>query len=143
MITLEILSHDIDLKTTASVGGQTETSRYRAKTMSEPQPHLLILSTCPDSDTASALGETLVGEGLAACVSLVPGLTSIYRWEGAVQRDSEVLLLIKTSGGRFDALSRRLRELHPYDVPEIIAVPIVAGLPDYLTWVTACTPSND
>lgn len=99
----------------------------------------LVLSTCPDSDIAAAIGERLVAEQLAACVSIVPGLTSIYRWEGEIQRDAEVLLLIKTTAERFDPLTTTLRQLHPYDVPEIIALPICDGLPDYLSWLTKCT----
>lgn len=101
--------------------------------------HRLVLCTCPDQDTALAIGGRLVEERLAACVSLVPGLTSIYRWQGAIQRDPEVLLLIKTTSVRFDVLSETLSRLHPYDVPEIIALPITAGSPDYLSWVTTCT----
>ena len=104
--------------------------------------HRLVLCTCPDQETALTIGERLVEERLAACVSLVPGLSSIYRWQGAIQRDPEVLLLIKTTLARFDALSDSLRRLHPYDVPEIIALPITAGSRDYLSWVTTCTQSD-
>lgn len=99
----------------------------------------LVLSTCPDQDTALALATRLVEQGLAACVNVVPGLTSIYRWEGALHRDPEVLLLIKTAAGRLDALVKGLRRLHPYELPEIIALPITAGLPEYLNWVSQCT----
>jgi periplasmic divalent cation tolerance protein len=111
--------------------------------MSQHPTHLIVCCTCPDAETASRLAGRLVEEGLAACVNLIPGLTSIYSWQGDVQRDPEVLMLIKTRGERFDALADRLRELHPYDLPEIIATPIVAGLPDYLNWVTACTHEKD
>jgi periplasmic divalent cation tolerance protein len=99
----------------------------------------LVLSTCPDTETARSIGERLVAERLAACVSLIPGLTSIYRWEGKVHQDPEVLLLIKTSAARLDALMDVLQQLHPYEVPEIIALPVVAGLPDYLSWIASCT----
>jgi periplasmic divalent cation tolerance protein len=105
--------------------------------------HRLVLCTCPDLETGAAIGERLVAERLAACVSLVPGLTSIYRWQGEIQRDSEVLLLIKTGAARFDAMAETLRRLHPYEVPEIIALPIAAGSPDYLAWITQCIRSND
>ncbi len=101
--------------------------------------HSLVLCTCPDQDTAIGIGERLVEERLAACVNLLPGVTSVYRWQGKLQRDNENLLLIKTTGDRFEALSTRLRQLHPYDLPEIIAVPITDGLPDYLSWVSECT----
>ena len=99
----------------------------------------LVFCTCPDQETAARSAERLVGERLAACVNLLPGIASIYRWEGEVQRETEVLLLIKTVAGRLPALTETLRGLHPYQVPEIIALPIAAGLPDYLNWVTSCT----
>ncbi|MBK1718070.1 divalent-cation tolerance protein CutA [Thiocystis violacea] len=108
-----------------------------------PASHRLMLCTCPDRETALGLAESLVGERLAACVSLVPGLTSVYRWEGAIQQESEVLLLIKTHEARTQALVERLRQLHPYGVPEIIAVPITEGLADYLSWVTTCVNDQD
>ncbi len=76
---------------------------------------------------------------LAACVNLLPGIRSIYAWQGEIQRDAEVMLLIKTSTARFVALTQRLPELHPYDLPEIIAIPVSHGLPPYLEWVLACT----
>lgn len=75
-------------------------------------------------------------ERYAACVNLVPGLTSIYQWQGAVQEEPECLLVIKTTAARFEALAERLRSLHPYAVPEIIALPITAGHPAYLNWIT-------
>ena len=81
----------------------------------------------------------LVDERLAACVNLLPGLTSIYRWQGAVRRQPECLLLIKTTAARFQALNARIRSLHPYTVPEIIALPIRDGDPDYLHWLNENT----
>lgn len=96
---------------------------------------LLCYCTCPDTNAAALLAETLVGEGLAACVNRLPGVSSTYRWEGRVVTDSEVLLLIKTTQGRFDALRRRLLELHPYSLPELLAVPVTAGHEAYLAWV--------
>ena len=103
----------------------------------------LIFCTCPDERTAGRMAEALVDERLAACANLLPGITSIYRWEGQIQRDPEVLLLIKTTTERVAALTERLRALHPYEIPEIIAVPVTEGLPDYLSWVTTCTDKND
>ena len=103
----------------------------------------LVLCTCPDQGSATGIAERLVGDRLASCVNLGPGLTSIYRWQGEVQRDAEVLLLIKTVAARLPALTETLRGLHPYEVPEIIALPIVGGLPDYLNWVSTCTQSDD
>lgn len=110
--------------------------------MSLPTDCRLVLSTCPDRDTALALGTRLVEQRLAACVNVIPGLSSIYRWEGAIQQDPEVLLLIKTTADRLDSLVATVRRLHPYDLPEIIALPITAGLPDYLNWVSQCTQNS-
>jgi periplasmic divalent cation tolerance protein len=99
----------------------------------------LVFCTCPDQESATHIAERLVGERLAACVNLLPGLTSIYRWQGTIEHEAEVLLLIKTVAGRLPVLTAALRGLHPYTLPEIIAVPITEGLPDYLTWMTTCT----
>ncbi|HET7268025.1 MAG TPA: divalent-cation tolerance protein CutA [Oleiagrimonas sp.] len=96
---------------------------------------LLALCTCPDDDSAARLARTLVGEHLAACVSRVPGLTSVYAWQGQIEEDTEVLLLIKTTAERFAALRERLLALHPYAVPELIALDIRDGLPAYLEWL--------
>ena len=96
---------------------------------------LLCYCSCPDAVSAQALAEALVGEHLAACVNRVPGIRSTYRWQGAVTSDDEELLLIKTTAGRFDALKARLLELHPYELPELIAVPVAHGHPAYLDWV--------
>jgi periplasmic divalent cation tolerance protein len=100
---------------------------------------LIALCTCPETAVAEHIAEALVGEGLAACVNALPGLTSVYRWHGKVQRDSEVLLVIKTTQDRLHELTERVRRLHPYELPEIIAVPVCGGLPDYLQWVIQCT----
>jgi periplasmic divalent cation tolerance protein len=101
--------------------------------------HRLMFCTCPDEATAQGIAETLVQERLAACANLLPGITSIYRWDGRIQRDPEVLVLIKTTVEHVERLTARLRALHPYEIPEIIAVPITEGLPDYLSWLTTCT----
>jgi periplasmic divalent cation tolerance protein len=82
------------------------------------------------------MATTLVEERLAACVNLVPGLTSIYRWQNRLRREPECLLLIKTSAARFESLRTRLRALHPYDTPEIVALPITHGDSEYLQWLT-------
>lgn len=102
-------------------------------------PCQLVLCTCPDADTAGRIATVLVEERLAACANLVPGIVSVYRWQGAVQRDAEVLMLLKTRADVFDTLAARLRELHPYEVPEIIAVGIEAGSPAYIGWLLAET----
>lgn len=102
-------------------------------------PCQLVLCTCPDADTAGRIATVLVEERLAACANLVPGIVSVYRWQGAMQRDAEVLMLLKTRADAFEALAARLRELHPYAVPEIIAVGIEAGSPAYIGWLLAET----
>jgi len=94
----------------------------------------VLLSTCGNADDAEKLAATLVDEGLAACVNIVPGLRSIYHWQGKVQNDAEVLLIIKT-GKELEPLMTRLSALHPYELPEIIAVPITDGSQDYLKWL--------
>lgn len=96
---------------------------------------LLCLTTCPDADTAGRIAEALVAARLAACVQVLPGVASVYRWQGAIERADEVLLLAKTSRERFEALSARIVALHPYEVPEIVAFDIAAGLPAYLDWI--------
>lgn len=98
---------------------------------------LLVHCACPDTDVADRLARALVDERLAACVSRVPGAVSTYRWQGQVEMAAEVLLLIKTTPERFAALHTRLVELHPYDVPEVIACEIVAGHAPYLDWLRA------
>ncbi len=96
---------------------------------------LVVFCTCPDLATAESIAETLVNEQLAACVNLLPALTSIYRWQGQVQRDTECLLLIKTHSMVYPQLEARILALHPYQVPEIIALPIQAGSATYLDWI--------
>jgi periplasmic divalent cation tolerance protein len=97
------------------------------------------LCTCPDRASAEAIAQTLVEERLAACVNLLPGVVSIYRWEDRIERAEEIQMLIKTTAARLPALSERLRALHPCDVPELIALEAVGGLPEYLNWVAAET----
>ena len=98
-------------------------------------PHVLILTTLPAGADAAAFATALVDAQLAACVNLLPVMESVYRWEGRVQRDSERQLIIKTSRERVATLWQRVRELHPYDVPEFIVLPIVDGNDAYLRWI--------
>ncbi len=98
---------------------------------------LLCYCTCPDAATSQAIAEALVGEALAACVNRLPGPVSTYRWQGKVVTESEELLLIKTTSGRFGAMRARLLALHPYEVPELIAMPVERSYPAYLDWVRA------
>lgn len=95
----------------------------------------VLLCTCPDADVAEQIARALVGERLAACVNLVPGLRSFYRWQGEVAEDGEVLLIIKTPGDRFQAVEALVHTLHPYELPELIAVPITTGSMAYLAWL--------
>lgn len=104
---------------------------------------LVCLCTCPDVDSARTLSRSLVEARLAACVQLLPGIESIYRWDGRVDTASEVLLVIKTTQPCFDRLQARLVALHPYEVPELVALPAVAGLPAYLHWVADSTCADD
>ena len=98
--------------------------------------YLLVLTTLPLDADAAAFATTLVEERLAACVNIHTELQSVYRWKGAIERDSERLLLIKTTAACWEALRERVKQLHPYQVPELIAVPIVAGSPAYLNWLS-------
>jgi periplasmic divalent cation tolerance protein len=108
-----------------------------------PDAVLVCLCACPDLATARMLGRTLVDERLAACVQVLPGVESIYRWDGAVETAAETLLILKTTRTRLDALQARLVALHPYEVPELVALPAVAGLPAYLHWVAESTRVDD
>ncbi|MFN7569854.1 MAG: divalent-cation tolerance protein CutA [Betaproteobacteria bacterium] len=96
---------------------------------------LLVLTNCPDADCAGRIARALVDEGLAACVNRWPPVESVYRWQGAVETATEVPLLIKTSAARYAEVEATIRRLHPYEVPEIVAVPAVAGFAPYLRWV--------
>jgi periplasmic divalent cation tolerance protein len=102
-------------------------------------PAVVILSTAGSQEEAERIAQALVGERLAACVNLIAPLTSIYRWQGAVERASEVLLVIKTRRASAARLIARLGELHSYEVPEAIVLPITAGSRPYLDWLTAET----
>jgi periplasmic divalent cation tolerance protein len=90
---------------------------------------------CPDARVAQAIADALVAERLAACVQVLDGMTSTYAWQGRVHRDAEVLLLAKTTAGRFDALAVRVDELHPYETPEILGLDVAHALERYAAWV--------
>lgn len=98
-----------------------------------------MLSTCPDRACADSIARTLVEEGLAACVNIVDGMSSIYRWQGKLETAQESMLLIKTTRETGKLLEKRLVSLHPYELPEIISVPIQAGFTPYLDWITKNT----
>jgi periplasmic divalent cation tolerance protein len=97
----------------------------------------VVFVTAPDGDTAARIARALVEEGLIACANLVAGVRSIYRWEGRVADEAEVLLVLKTSASRCDAVAARVKALHPYELPEVVALPVVGGSEAYLDWVLA------
>lgn len=97
------------------------------------------LCTCPDAASARRIADALVEARLAACVNVLPGITSVYRWQGKVEQADEVLLVAKTVRARLDALTRQVQALHPYELPEVVAVEISGGLPAYLDWIAAAT----
>jgi periplasmic divalent cation tolerance protein len=102
-------------------------------------PAILVLCSCPDESVALDIARELVTQGLAACVNRLSPITSIYQWAGRICEESEQLLLIKTTATRYEALEMRLKALHPYEIPEIIAIPVVAGSPQYLDWLATAT----
>jgi len=103
--------------------------------------HLLVLCTCPGDTVAAEISTALIEQELAACVNRVPGVKSWYRWKGHLEKDEEVLLLVKTTAARYPEVEAMVRRLHPYDVPEVIALPIVAGSEAYLRWISQATTS--
>lgn len=100
---------------------------------------VVVLVTAPNIGAASGMARALVDERLAACVGILPSITSVFRWEGATKTATENQLVIKTTAARVDDLVARVKALHPYDVPEILALPVASGLPAYLQWVVAET----
>lgn len=109
--------------------------------MNPPQSadHLLVITTVDDEKLAGLLAGELVEQRLAACVHILPVGTSVYLWQGRIEQSREYTLLIKTAAQCYTALQEWLVGHHPYDTPEIIALPIMAGLPDYLDWIRQCT----
>ena len=103
---------------------------------------LLVLTNVPDLECAQLIARTLVEARLAACVNLLPAVQSIYRWQGQIEETTEITLLIKTTSQQVDSLQKTIVKLHPYDVPEIIATPIVAGYAPYLQWIATETAKD-
>jgi periplasmic divalent cation tolerance protein len=100
---------------------------------------IVVFMTAASGEEATRLADMLVGAHLAACVQILPEIESVYRWQGKIERSSEVLLLAKTTRGKFDELEREVRALHSYDTPEIVAVPVMAGSAPYLEWLIQAT----
>ncbi len=111
-----------------------------------PADYCLVLCTCPDLLTAHNLAESLLSDRRAACVNILPGVSSMYLWQGKIESASEVLLLIKTRTDMYSELEAFIAKVHPYDVPEIVALPFVAGSPPYLSWISSSlepTPNHE
>lgn len=104
--------------------------------MNAPNECLLAFSTFPDLETARRVARQIVDEHLAACANILSSVESIYHWRGQVEESSETMVIFKLSSSGFAAFETKLQALHPYDIPEIIAAPVAAGLPAYLDWVT-------
>lgn len=104
---------------------------------------LLVLTNVPNLECAQLIARTLVDARLAACVNLLPAVQSIYRWQGQIEEATEITLLIKTTSQQVDSLQTAIVKLHPYDVPEIIATPIVAGYAPYLQWIATETAKDN
>lgn len=100
---------------------------------------LLVLTNCPDEETANSIALAVIEAQLAACVNILPRVQSIYRWQGVVESATEIPLFIKSTAANYPALEKLIAGLHPYETPEIIALPITQGLPAYLNWVAAET----
>jgi periplasmic divalent cation tolerance protein len=104
--------------------------------------YLVVLVTTPDAESAEKIASALVEERLAACVNIVPAVKSIYRWEGKVTRDDESLMIIKTTAERYEAAELRIKQLHSYTTPEVIALPLKAGSAAYLEWLSSSTSDD-
>jgi periplasmic divalent cation tolerance protein len=102
----------------------------------------IVFCTCPDKGTAEKIAYVLIENNVAACVNIVPNMTSIYRWQGEIERAEECLLLIKARQDSYPQLESLIKQHHPYQLPEIIAVAIERGLPDYLHWIDSCHSFN-
>lgn len=104
--------------------------------LAEATGHAVVKITCPSAEVADALALALVQQRAAACVNVIPGITSVYRWQGEICRDPEVLLLIKTSMDQRERLLKIVEEVHPYEVPEVLWTPVAWGNRSYLNWLT-------
>lgn len=103
--------------------------------MTDKADVVLAFTSCPSREVANQIARTLVVERLAACINQLPGVTSTYIWRDVLQTDVETVLMIKTTAKRFEAVKARVKELHPYELPELIAIPVCAGAENYLGWV--------
>lgn len=104
-----------------------------------PTDTVVVFCTCPDQLSAEQIAKSLVAQGLAACVNLIPHVISVFQWQGKQESEQEVLMLIKTRDERYPDVEKAVKSLHPYELPELITVPVSRGLPEYLNWVDQCT----
>ena len=100
------------------------------------EQYLIILNTCPDKESANRVANTLVENRIAACVNIIPGLTSVYHWQGKIERSEEYLLVIKSTQTAYEQVESTIRLTHPYELPEVIAVPLTTGFAPYLAWIS-------
>nr|VFJ73385.1 MAG: divalent cation tolerance protein [Candidatus Kentron sp. FW] len=105
-------------------------------------PYRIVFCTCPTPDVARTIARALVEARLAACVNIVPGIQSVYRWQGKIEEDNELLMVIKTHQRRIIELQQAIRDRHPYETPEIISLPIDTGIPEYLAWLDGATDTE-
>ena len=105
--------------------------------------YIIVLTTCNSSDLASSIADSLVSNKLAACVNIVKGVESVYQWQGKIEHDQEILLIIKTKKNLFSQVEQAIQEQHNYELPEIIAVPIEAGEKNYLNWIQSATLATE
>ena len=103
---------------------------------------MIVYSTTPSAEVAKTISSQLVENRLAACVNMVPGIKSIYWWDGKVNEDQEHMLIIKTRAELLEELTESIKKLHPYDTPEVIAQPVVGGSSDYISWITSSTKNK-
>ncbi len=107
----------------------------KKNTSNEKSLYQLVLCACPDEDTAVNIAENIVAQRLAACVNVLPSVYSVYHWQDNVESAKENMIVIKTTAQKYNSLEKVIKSLHPYEVPEIIAVDITSGLPEYLKWI--------
>ena len=127
----------MDDEAKAAPGSKADTSGEQSNPSLPDQAALLVYTTFPSLDDAKKTGRFLVENALAACVNIVPGMTSVYVWQGAVQEDQEVIMLVKTTAARSDLVLSEIKRLHPYSVPARLVLPVGGGGEDFLDWIAA------
>ena len=110
--------------------------------MAQSSPYRVVFCTCPDPESAEALARRLVEAAQAACVNIVPGLRSVYLWQGRLESETEQLLIIKTRAEVYPELEKTINAHHPYQVPEVLSVPVDAGMPAYLAWLDSALSNH-